>query len=407
MNVLVGITGSVAAYKAVYLIRALQKKGYTVRAVLTPSARAFVGPTGLEALTGFPAYDQLFGEGLPQSPPLHIALARWADLILVAPATADLLAAYAAGRADSLLLSILSVFEGPVLVAPAMHREMWEQSATLEAVHRLHQRGVVVIEPEEGALASGDWGKGRLRKEEDILEAVDQFSRIRRIFQGKRVLVTYGRTEEPLDPVRVISNRSSGRMGYWLAWWARALGAEVWSVVGLTDIPPLSTPVQIRATGVREMLEALRSLLERNRETLDFWVMAAAVSDYVPEHPENRKRHRRGEPWVVTLHPAPDLLATLAPLKGSAFWLGFALEHPDDLRPRAREKLQKKALDAIFANPLNAMGAEQAGGWLIFREGHEEAAPVLPKAALARWILERIAEVHHEGPDLARPDTGA
>ncbi len=408
MNVLVGITGSVAAYKAVYLIRALQAQGMTVRAVLTPSAREFIGAAGLEALTGHPVYDRLFGEGLPQSPPLHIALARWADLILVAPATADLLAAHAAGRADSLLLSILSVFEGPVLVAPAMHREMWEQPVTQDAVRQLTARGVVVIEPEEGALASGDWGKGRLRREEDILDTVARFARIRRLLEGKRVLVTYGRTEEPLDPVRVISNRSSGRMGYWLAWWARALGAEVWSVVGVTDVPPLSTPVQIRVRGVQDMLEALRSLLERNTDRLDYWLMAAAVSDFVPDQPESRKHPRTGEAWTLTLRPAPDLLATLSPLKGRAFWLGFALEHPETLVERAREKLQKKALDAIFANPLAAMGAATAGGHLIFREGSVEEAPELPKAALARWILERIAEATaHEGPHLAGPEPRA
>lgn len=401
MRVLLGITGSVAAYKAAYLARALVRDGFEVQAVLTPEALHFIGKAGIEALTGNPAHVEFFPGNEAQDVPLHIELARWADLVLVAPATADFMVSYAEGRAHNLLLGVLSVFEGPVMIAPAMHREMWEALPTQEALQRLKARGVVVLEPEEGALASGDWGKGRLRNEEEIVEAVHTFSRLRNGLSGKRVVVCYGRTEEPIDEVRVVSNRSSGQMGYWLAWWARALGAQVATVVGRTDTPPLTTDPLITAPTVEAMYTALESLLDRFSP--DYFFMAAAVSDYIPARRLEGKKKREDGIWVLELKPAPDLLKSFAHLKRRhAFWLGFALEEPEDLVERATRKMKEKSLDAIFANPLKVMGQASGEGVLITAAGETVSAPSLPKAALARWIWKEVlARSVHGSPYLA------
>ncbi len=401
MNVLLGITGSVAAYKSAYLARALVRDGFRVRAVLTPEALHFIGKTGIEALTGERAHVEFFPEGEGQEVPLHIELARWADLVLVAPATAEFLVSFAEGRAHNLLLGVLSVFEGPVLVAPAMHREMWEAPPTQDALMRLRSRGVVILEPEEGALASGDWGKGRLRNEEEVVEAVHAFARISERLKGKRVVVCYGRTEEPVDEVRVISNRSSGQMGYWLAWWARALGAHVATVVGRTDTPPLTTDPLITAPTVEAMYTALESLLDRFSP--DYFLMAAAVSDYVPLRRLEGKKKREDGIWVLELRPAPDLLKQFAHLKRRhAMWVGFALEEPEDLVERALRKMREKGLDAIFANPLKVMGQATGEGVLLFANGERVEAPAAPKAVLARWLWQEIlARSVHGSPYLA------
>lgn len=402
MNLLLGVTGSVAAYKSAYLARALTRDGFRVRAVLTPEALHFIGKAGMEALTGEPVYVEFFPAHESQDVPLHIELARWADLVLVAPATAEFLVSFAEGRAHNLLLGVLSVFEGPVLVAPAMHREMWESQPTQEAVSRLMQRGVVLLEPEEGALSSGDWGKGRLRNEEEVIDVVHSFSGLSETLRGKRVVVCYGRTEEPVDEVRVISNRSSGQMGYWLAWWARALGAHVATVVGKTDTPPLTTDPLIAAPTVEGMYTALENLLDRFSP--DFFIMTAAVSDYVPLRRLEGKKKREDGIWVLELRPAPDLLKSFSHLKRRhAVWVGFALEEPEDLIPRALRKMKEKGLDAIFANPIKVMGQATGEGVLLFANGDKVEAPMGPKATLARWIWREILSrsTTHGSPYLA------
>jgi len=401
VKILLGITGSVAAYKAAYLARALVREGFEVQGVLTPEALNFIGRAGIEALTGKPAHVDFFPEHTSQEVPLHIGLARWADLVLVAPATAEFMVSYAEGRAHNLLLGVLSVFEGPVIVAPAMHREMWEALPTQEALRRLRERGVVVIEPEEGALASGDWGKGRLRNEEEIVEVVHTFARLEKELAGRRVVVCYGRTEEPIDEVRVVSNRSSGQMGYWLAWWARALGAHVATVVGRTDTPPLATDPLIHAPTVESMYTALEGLLDRFSP--DYFLMAAAVSDYIPARRLEGKKKREDGIWVLELKPAPDLLKSFAHLKRRhAFWMGFSLEEPENLVERATRKMKEKSLDAIFANPLKVMGQPTGEGVLITARGETVPAPTLPKAILARWIWQEIlARSVHGSPYLA------
>lgn len=384
MRVLLGVTGSIAAFKGLLLARALVKRGHEVQTVLTQSALAFVTPLSFENLTAGAVWTprDFFG---PQRVPVHVDLARWADLVVVAPATAHLLAKLALGIADDLLSAVLLSARGPILVAPAMHSEMWEATQTQENVRRLEALGVEVLGPVRGPLSTGEEGTGRMLEPEEILERVEAVGRTRRILEGKTVVIALGRTEEPLDTVRVLTNRSSGRMGMALVRRARQLGARVIPIAGEMAVPP--PPDALRVRTAEEMKEALL----RVAPEADVLIMVAAVADYRPVQ-RTPGKIRRGERLRVELEPTEDLLKAAAAVRkpGSVF-VGFALEEREGLRAKAEEKLREKGVDLMVANPLEAMGAEQTEGWILDRKGNAIPFGPIPKAQLAILLFDELA----------------
>ncbi len=383
MKVLLGVTGSIAAYKAAVLARLLVKEGDRVRTLLTPAAERFVSPLTFASLTSEPAYtDRDFWQASGRI--LHVDLARWADLVVLAPASYNTLNKWAQGIADNALLALLAMARWPVVVAPAMHGEMYENLRNLGVLPRLEGLGAVVVGPEVGPLASGDEGPGRMSEPETILAEIRNLEETLRALQGRRVLVVYGRTEEDLDGVRVITNRSSGRMGRALVRWALWMGAEVISLVGETSVDPPRTPTLVRVRTTEEMKEALHRLAPE----ADLVIMAAAVSDYRPLRRRREKMPRRAGRRSLTLVPTEDLLTTM-PRRPGQVVVAFALEDRD-LVQRAREKMARKGVHLMVANVPEAMGSETTRGYLLTET---EALPFegWTKHRLAREILRRAA----------------
>lgn len=354
-KILLGVTGGIAAYKAVYLLRLMKRAGADVKVVMTEAATEFVTPLTFESLSEHPVYTQLFdGKGeRPQgavSPIEHIDLAKWPDLIVVAPATANTLAKFTHGQADDLLTTIVSAFDGAVLLSPAMNDVMWTNPATQENVAALSNRGYRIVPPEAGDLACGYEATGRMAEPDTIFAAVTNafdspYARV-------RVLVSVGGTEEDIDPVRVISNRSSGRMGFAVAEAARDMGAEVTVVAASTNVPP---PSGVRVTRVRTSDEMARALKEAFVDA-DMLVMAAAVSDFRPATSLDQKRKSGGGTWTLELAPTEDILSALGKIKGQRMVIGFAVETEDDEK-NALAKLKRKNCDMIVVNNPTVPGA--------------------------------------------------
>ncbi len=387
-TVLLGITGSIAAYKAAELVRLLDKAGAAVQVVMTAASRRFISPLTFEALTGRPVLTDLFDLG-QESRIGHIQAAREADLILVAPATANLLAKMAAGIADDYLTTILLASSCPVIVCPAMNAHMYSHPATQENLDRLKQRGVRIVEPEKGALACGEEGKGRLADLSIILEAALN-ALTPKSLSGKRVLVTAGPTCEPFDPVRFITNPSSGKMGFAVATEAARRGARVDLVTGPTTLadPPFVTTHRI--TTAEEMDRTVRKLASE----MDVVIMSAAVSDYRPEQKAPQKLKKTESDLVIRLVRTPDILAGLgASKRPDQVLIGFAAE-TEHLIENATEKLRKKNLDFIVANDLTRPGSgfrcDTNQVKIIDHHGNIDALPCLPKEDVARHILDRV-----------------
>jgi phosphopantothenoylcysteine decarboxylase/phosphopantothenate--cysteine ligase len=385
-----GVCGSIAAYKAVGLLRALVEEGAEVSVVMTESARRFVAPLTFEVLSRHPVATDLFDAPTPLP---HLTLAEQADLLVIAPATANLLAKAALGLADDLLSAMLLATPRPLVIAPAMDGDMWSHPAVQAHVRALRERGAVVIEPEEGPLASGRIGRGRLVEESVILGAISGKLAARQDWAGERVLVSAGPTQEAIDPVRFISNRSSGKMGYAVARAAVERGAEVVLVSGPTALAPPAGVELVPVVTAEEMAKAL---------TLRFdWatvlVMAAAVADFRPRRPAARKVKKAADPWrSLDLEPTTDILATLSQKRTSQVLVGFAAE-TDELLPHARMKLERKGLDLIVANDVTIEGAgfgsDSNAAVLLDRLGRETAVPLMPKRALADRILDVALEL--------------
>ncbi len=399
-RVLLGVTGGIAAYKAAELARALTEAGAEVRVVMTEAAREFVSPVTFAALTGNPVYTDLFSE--PEKV-LHIRLAREAEVVVVAPATARLMARLAAGIADDLLTSVLLATRAPVVLAPAMHTEMWDHPATRANLRKLVEMGVSLVPPDEGRLASGDWGVGRLAALERILEAVEEALAARASLAGLKVVVSAGGTREPLDAVRFIGNPSTGRMGYAMAAEALRRGARVTLVTGPTELPPPPGAEVIRVMTAEEMR---RAVLEAAAGA-DVVVMAAAVADWRPSRPWKGKR-KKGEKVIrLVLEPTPDILSELGASKGERFLVGFAAEW-EDLEENARQKLVRKNLDLVVANDVSApdsgFAVETNRAVLIWRSGEVERLPLMRKEILAREVWERVARAlaARSGPGASR-----
>jgi len=388
--VVVGITGCIAAYKACEVVRELQKRDVDVWAVMTANATRFVTPLTLETLTHHPVFTDQFvlGEG---SDIRHVSLADSADLLLVAPATANTLAKFAQGIADDALSTLFTAVTAPVLVAPAMNVNMFRHPAVLENLATLRSRGVGVVEPGSGYLACGWLGEGRLAETSDIVEAAMAALVRRRGMEGETVLVTAGPTVEDIDPVRFVSNRSSGRMGYRLAEAARDRGARVVLVSGPTSLPPPARVELVRVRSAEEMQKAVA----RHVGEATVVAMAAAVSDYRPATVSPTKLKKRDGPTRLELVRTPDILLSLGASKGGRFLVGFAAE-TNAVVENARKKRAEKRLDLMVANDVSGEGAgfesERNAATLIDELG-EVVAPLSSKRELAERIWDRVAEI--------------
>jgi phosphopantothenoylcysteine decarboxylase/phosphopantothenate--cysteine ligase len=388
-RVLLGVTGGIASYKTAWLARLLARAGAEVDVVLTRAAMEFVGAVTFEALTGRPVHTGLFDVGRPID---HIALARSAELVVVAPATADFMARAATGQADDLLTACLLATEAPVFLVPAMNDRMWAHAQTRANASHLRTLGYEILSPEDGRLAAGEGsGPGRMPEPETIFAHVGRLLEKRAALDGRRVVVTAGPTREAIDPVRFISNHSSGRMGTAIAAAAWRRGAEVTLVAG-----PLSVPVP---TGVRhlavESTSEMRDAVERELVGADVLVMAAAPSDYRPAQAATSKLKKSGTTRTLELVENPDiLLSTRGARSGGAVVVGFALE-TDDVLANAQRKLAAKGLDMIVVNDATESGAgfgvETNRVTILSRDSDRpDALPLLGKNEVADAILDRI-----------------
>jgi phosphopantothenoylcysteine decarboxylase/phosphopantothenate--cysteine ligase len=385
-RVLLGVTGGIAAYKAAELARELMRGGAEVQALLTADAERMVTRATFAALTGRQVPASVWDDPAAVS---HVALARWGQVLVVAPATAHTLARLAAGLADDLLAAVALAFGGPVVVAPAMHTEMWEHPATRANLATLTGRGVRVVPPASGPLTSGDVGPGRLAELEDLVAGVATALAPARTLAGTRVLVSMGGTREPLDPVRYLGNRSSGRMGAAIVAEALARGAEVTAVAAATTVDPPEGARLLRVETAQQLYDAVLA----EAEGQDVIVMAAAVADFRPKRvAEGKLKKDQGVPEVV-LEPTPDTLAELGRRRRPGQVLvGFAAETSDHLAG-ARRKLAAKHLDLVVLNRVegarSAFGADAADAYLVAPDQAEEL-PRASKAAIAAHLLDRV-----------------
>lgn len=393
-RILLGVTGSIAAYKAVSLLRALKARGAFVSVVMTAHATEFVTPLTFEVLSGERVLTDLFQMHEEMK---HLSASENADAMVIAPATANFVAKAALGLADDLLSTMLLAAQCPIIVAPAMDGGMWEHPTVVEHVNRLRARGVVVLDPEEGPLASGRVAQGRLVCEEKILEAVQSALRLRSDWQGEHVLVSAGPTQEAIDPVRFISNRSSGKMGYAVAEAARDRGARVVLVTGPTALARPCGVEVVSVTSAQEMAEAMC----RHLEWATVVIMAAAVADFCPKDPASQKLKKSGRSsLVLELEPAPDILTILSARKTKQILVGFAAE-TEHLLEHAHRKLTDKGLDAIVANDVTqhggGFGSDQNAAVILTRDGRRREVPLMPKRRLADEILTEIKSLRAGG----------
>ncbi len=397
-KIVLGVTGGIAAYKSAEIVRSLQERGFRVQVVMTANAQRFIAPLTFAALTGEKVITDLFADRTASetldSSIEHIAVAQEADLLLVAPATADALAKFAHGLADDFLSTMQLAFDGPLVVAPAMNTNMWAHPATVENLQTLTSRGVRVVEPDSGDLACGMVGPGRLSDPARIVAAVEAaLAPRKRDLAGKRVLITAGPTREAIDPVRYLSNRSSGRMGFALAEAARDRGASVQLVLGPTRLDP---PAGVEVVHVESAEDMRREVVDRFGGA-DFCVMAAAVADYRVVRPSVQKIKKGEGPPRLELEPTPDILRELGESKAAQVLVGFAAE-TENLRENAVRKLREKNCDFLVANPVGA-SAEGAGmdslenqGVLLAASGDAVELPRSSKADMAARIWDAVLE---------------
>jgi phosphopantothenoylcysteine decarboxylase / phosphopantothenate---cysteine ligase len=382
MRILLGVGGGIAAYKAAELARLLMERGHEVQAVMTAAAQEFVRPLTFAALTGRKVLTDLFAI---ESAIEHIAVAQEHELLVIAPATADLMAKLAHGEANDFLTTVYLAFQGPVVVAPAMNVNMWDHPATRSNLETLRQRGHRIVGPGEGYLACGMTGAGRLADPEEIAEAIALEVRSRRELEGETVLITAGPTQEPLDPVRFLSNRSSGKMGYALAEAAAARGARVILVSGPVHLPP---PRGVELIHVRTAQE-MRDKVFENLAPAGIVIKAAAVADFHLSRVHDQKIKKTAARVSLELDPTPDILAELGRNKGDRLLIGFAAE-TQNLQQEARRKLESKNCDMVVGN---LVGGAETG----FETDHNEVVLVmrtgevlpLPRAS-KREVADRI-----------------
>ena len=387
-KIVLGVTGGIAAYKAAELVRELVKAQAEVHVVMTRNAQAFIAPLTFQTLSGNPVTTELFNL-MAESEIGHIALADRAEVLVIAPATANIIGKIAGGIADDMLTTIVMATQAPVLLAPAMNVHMWENPICQENIQRLRSRGYHFIDPEAGELACGYEGKGRLAEIPAIVEEI-RVLLSPKDFSGEKILVTAGPTEESIDPVRFLSNHSSGKMGFALARAARRRGAEVTLISGPTALP---VPPQMRSIAVRSAAQ-MREAVFNHLESASILIMAAAVSDYRPKQKAPEKIKKSKLETVLELELNPDILAEAGKKKNSRIMVGFAAE-TENLLQNTREKLEEKNLDLIVANDVTLPGAGFKADTNIVkimdRSGKVEELPLMTKEDLADCILDRIA----------------
>ncbi len=388
-ELILGVTGSIAAYKAVYLLRELTRLGAGVTVVTTAHAQEFIAPLTWRTLSGRPVLVDLFDPETPDAVE-HVALAERAQAVLVAPATANILAKAAYGLADDFLTTVLLAARCPILMAPAMDGAMWEHPAVVANVRALRERGVSVLEPDTGALASGLSGKGRLPEVDTIIEALLRILAPKRDLAGEHLLVTSGPTREPIDPVRYLSNRSSGKMGHAIATAALRRGARVTLVAGPTPLSPPPGAVYVPVETAEEMREAVFHHLT----AATIVIKAAAVADYRVGRPSATKiKSKKDEGLTLELVPNPDILKEIALRRQSRFIVGFAAE-TDDIRANAVAKLRAKGVDLLAVNDVSRAGigfeADDNQVVLLDRWGGAIDLPRMSKIDVADAILDRV-----------------
>jgi len=401
MNVLLGISGGIAAYKTPDLVRRLRGRGADVQIVMTASAEEFVTETALQAVSGHPVRANLWDKEAEASMS-HIELARWADVVLIAPATAEIMARLAAGAASDLLTTVCLATEAPLMIAPAMNHVMWDKPAVQANRQTLHDHGIRILGPDHGSQACGETGAGRMLEPDAIAAIVcgPQLATDAGPFANKTVLITAGPTREPIDPVRYISNRSSGKMGYAIATAAAAQGARVVLVSGPVVLPEPDGVEIIHVTTAQEMFEATHD----NVTEADIFIAAAAVSDYRPADCATQKIKKSKETTSIALVPSEDILASVAALDNAPFTVGFAAE-TENVRDYALGKLKNKKLDMIVANRVGddcGFDRDDNTVELIWSDGEQEL-PSAAKTDLALQIMHIIAERYATTRDSGTP----
>lgn len=389
-HIVLGITGGIAAYKSVTLLRLLVKAGAEVQVVMTPAAKEFITPVTLSSLSGRPVVSEFFTANTGEWHS-HVDLGLWADLMVIAPATASTIGKMANGIADNMLVTTYLSAKEPVMVAPAMDLDMMAHPSTARNLETLSRDGVMVVEPAAGELASHLVGKGRMEEPENIFKTISEFFARRSDMEGMHVAITAGPTHERLDPVRFIGNYSSGKMGYALARECAGRGAKVTLISGPVDLPAPEGVETIKVTSAREMLEASKEPFAK----ADIGIFAAAVADYRPEECSDRKIKREGvADMTLRLVRNPDIAATLcADKRADQLFAGFALE-TDNEHENAVGKLRRKGLDMVVLNSLNDKGAcfgtDTNKITLISRDGSEKAFPLKSKQEVARDIVDAL-----------------
>lgn len=389
-NIVVGVSGGIAAYKSAEIVRQLQKQGANVRVVMTSGACEFITPLTLQALSGHPVHSSLLDEDAERGMG-HIELARWADLLLIAPATADVMARLAQGRADDLLTTLALATAAPILIAPAMNQQMWRNTATSANLQILQERGIHAVGPAAGEQACGDVGLGRMEEPECIVDAACGLFEHQHL-AGVSLLITAGPTREAIDPVRYLSNHSSGKMGYALAQAAADAGANVTLVSGPVQLEAPEQVNRIDVTSACEMLDACNAQVEH----CDIFIACAAVADYRPVDALTQKMKKGQQVMSLELVQNPDILATIAARPQPPFTVGFAAETHDVIN-YARGKLNNKNLNLIFANDVSNPGigfnSDDNAVTAIWKEG-EESLEQTKKAQLAQQIVALIAKLY-------------
>ena len=390
MNIALGVGGGIAAYKAAELARALMTRGFTVNVIMTRAAEEFVRPLTFSALTGRKVITNLFSADTLSSAIEHIQVAQENDILVVAPATADLLAKFTHGLADDFLSTTYLAFTGRVVLAPAMNTNMWNHPATQANLRTLRERGHFIIDPDDGALACGTVGPGRLAEPEAIADAVSSLTTTKRDLEGETILITAGPTQEPLDAVRYLSNRSSGKMGYALADEATARGAKVILVSGPVNLPAPQNVIQVQTAA--QMFDAVMSHLEEST----IIIKAAAVADYHRADPPQYKVKKTAARMSIELDPTVDILAELGRKKGDRLLVGFAAE-TENLIGEARRKLESKNCDMVVANLVSQSGigfdSDENEVVLVTRNADPIPVSRAPKRAIAARILDETMKL--------------
>jgi phosphopantothenoylcysteine decarboxylase/phosphopantothenate--cysteine ligase len=393
-NIIVGVCGGIAAYKAVELVRGLVKSGADVRVIMTRGAQAFVGSITFESLSKNPVWTQMFGDQSGQSF-RHIEWAEEADAIVVVPATANIIGKMAHGIADDPLTTLVLAARSPIMVCPSMNVKMYANNIVQENMRRLEKMGTRVLHPETGSLACGDEGPGRLPHVETITEEM-RLLLTPQDLSGEHFLITAGPTQEPIDPVRHISNPSSGKMGYALARVARRRGAKVVLISGPTVLPDPFGVTVIRVRTAEEMFHAVADHVEQTSVV----IKSAAVSDCRPSHGSDHKVKKEDMASHLGLEPTPDILKALGEKKQNRILVGFAAE-TERLEENARAKLTAKNLDLVVANLIgvadSGFGSDTNEAILLYRDGRTEALPLMDKEALSQVLLDRVVTIKGRG----------